>query len=312
MRHLSTRLAADVADRHGIVTADQLAADGLSEHMVRRLVTAGVLVRCHRGVFRLATAPATFEARCAAACAASPLLVIGAAAAARLWGYRHVDHPAHPVVLARLGTRPLSDVEIRRTSVLEPEDWVARRDGIRVASPPRTWFDCATDLDDDRFEQLTEWVLDHHVRVPALIRVVRRMGDGGRPDRARARRVLGSRPAWQKPAGSGLELRVLRGLERRGVRGLVRQFPIQLADGVVVHPDGAIPEIRWALEVDHVTWHGGRLDAQADKARDRRLRAVGWQVDRVTDADVRDHFQSTIDELVALIDLRRSEFTTRL
>jgi very-short-patch-repair endonuclease len=74
---------------------------------------------------------------------------------------------------------------------------------------------------------------------------------------------------------------------------------------VVIHPDGALPAIRWAVEVDHVTWHGGRLDAQRDKGRDRKLRRIGWQVDRVTDIELKEHFQETIAELVELVMLRR-------
>ena len=59
-------------------------------------------------------------------------------------------------------------VLLRRTNLLPPHDIVEREDGIRVASPPRTWFDCGRDIDDERFERLTEWVLDHHSTVPTL------------------------------------------------------------------------------------------------------------------------------------------------
>jgi very-short-patch-repair endonuclease len=152
---------------------------------------------------------------------------------------------------------------------------------------------------------LTEWVLDHHASVPSMWQMMRRMNHRGRPGLARAKRVLSQRPAWQRPAGSGLELRVLSALERAGVQGLVRQHPIRLSDGVVIHPDGALPGIRWAVEVDHVTWHGGRLDAQRDKGRDRKLRRIGWQVDRVTDVELKENFEATIAELVELVMLRR-------
>ena len=51
----------------------------------------------------------------------------------------------------------------------------------------------------------------------------------------------------------------------------------------------------------------GRLDAQRDKGRDRKLRRVGWQVDRVTDVELEQSFDATIDELVELVDDRRNE-----
>ncbi len=309
MPHLSADLAAAVAMRHGVVTLPELIADGLSTHAIRRLVTARVLMRCHESVYRLATSPDTFEARCAAVSAADPTVVVTGRAAGRIWGFRHIGRPAtDPIVLVGHGSHAVSGrVIIRRTNVLTPDDWVTRQDGIRIASPPRAWFDCARDLTDDMFEQLTEWVLDQHAGVPTLWAMRRHMDSGGRPGLARVNRVLSKRPTWQRPTDSKLEWTVLDALERRGVRGLIRQHPIRLPDGVTVHPDGALPDIRWAVEVDHVTWHGGRIDAQRDKARDRQLRRIGWQVDRVTDHDVRTRLTAAISELVELIELRRRD-----
>ena len=305
MPHFSAALAAHVATHHGVVTAAALTDDGLSAHAVRRLVTTGVLVRCHHGVFRVATAPDTFAARCVAACSADPALVVTGPAAARIWQFRHVWRAERPILLAPHGSRAVTGaVTIRRTNVLDRTDWTMRPDGIRLATPVRTWFDCAQDLDDERFERVTEWVLDRHSTVPTLLRMARRMQARGRGGSARVTRVLGSRPAWLKPADSVLELTVFNALGAAGVEGLVRQHPIQLPAGFTIHADVAVPTIRWALEVDHVTWHGGRLDAQNDKVRDRQARRAGWQVDRITDADVRDDLAGTISELVDLIALR--------
>jgi very-short-patch-repair endonuclease len=91
----------------------------------------------------------------------------------------------------------------------------------------------------------------------------------------------------------------------------VRQYPIRLPTGITIHPDGADPAIRWAVEVDHVTWHGGRSDAQRDKARDRLARRVGWQVDRVTDQELADDFRTAIDDLADCYLTRRSSSTVR-
>ena len=64
---------------------------------------------------------------------------------------------------------------VRRTNVLDDEDRRTRPDGIVVASPPRTWFDCARDLDDETFEAVTEWMLDRHTSMPTLWATVRRL-----------------------------------------------------------------------------------------------------------------------------------------
>jgi very-short-patch-repair endonuclease len=199
-------------------------------------------------------------------------------------------------------------VVLRRSNVIDESDAVQRADGIRVASPPRAWFDCARDIDDERFERLTEWVLDQHATLPTLWHTAQRLQARGRPGLARVKRVMSQRADWQKPAGSGLELRVLRALEARGIV-LVRQYPLALANGITIHPDGADPSIRWALEIDHVTWHGGRLDAQRDKVRDRQTRLLGWEVERVTDQELAENFTGAIDEIVALYRRRQAMFS---
>lgn len=308
MTNFSRPLNEAISDQHGIVTDGQLAADGVERHSRRRLVTAGALVALHDGVYRVSTSPDTFESRCAAACLADPTAVISGLAAARLWEFRHVRSIERPVVLVAHDRTPITKgVLLRRTNRLHVHDVVQRSDGIRLASPPRAWFDCARDLDDEHFERLTEWVLDRHSSVPTLWRQARELTQRGRPGLARVNRVMSQRSDWQRPAGSGIELLVLDALEQRGVGPLVRQYPLRLRTGAVIHPDGADPEARWAVEVDHVTWHGGRFDTQRDKGRDRNARRIGWQVDRVTDQELNEGFERAISELVELWHLRRRE-----
>jgi very-short-patch-repair endonuclease len=309
MLALPPELATAVVAQHGIVTLNELIAAGFSHHRVRRLVTAQTLVTLHRGTYRLATSPDSFESRCVAACRADPTAVITGPAAARLWQFRHVYRPEVPIAVVLHDQTPFGHgVLLRRTNVLDPIDWAARADGMRVASPPRAWFDCARDITDERFEALTEWVLDEHCPLPALWAVTRRLDARGRPGLARVHRILSRRAAWQRPADSALELRVLNALEATGVGPLARQYPIKLPNGTLIHADGAVPSIKWAVEIDHVTWHGGRFDAQRDKGRDRNARRVGWQVDRVTDQECADNFAAVIAELADLHRIRCIEF----
>lgn len=288
-----------VAEQHGIVTSHDLLEAGLTRHAVNQLSQQRVLKRQHSGVYLVGTSALTFEARCVAACLADDEAVITGPAAARLWKFRHVFHPNVPDVLVRHDRTPITrGVTLRRTNVLEEEDVVSRPDGIRVASPPRAWFDCATDLSDEKFEMLTEWVLDKHCPISALYRTTRRLEARGRRGLARVNRVLSQRSSWQKPAQSGLETKVLRALRRAGLTGLVNQHEIRLLNGAKIHADAADPSIGWAIEIDHVTWHGGRFEAQRDKARDRQARKVGWQIERVTDQALRENFRHEIAEVV--------------
>lgn len=308
MLRLSPELATRIASRHGAVHQAELICDGSPLSAIRRAITAGELIVQHRQTYRVATSPDTFEFRCAAACLAESSAIVTGPAAARLWEFRHVQRPQHPIVLIEHGRNALCrNVLVRRSNQMDRDDWVARPDGIRVATPARAWFDCGRDLDDPHFERLTEWVIDKHASPPTLWSIVQRLGQQGRPGLARVRRVFSQRPMWQKPAGSGLELRVLKALERSGVPELVRQHPIRLPDGSVIHPDGALPDLRWAVEIDHVTWHGGRHDAQYDKGRDRLLRKIGWVVERVTDQELRENFSGTIAAVAEMYRLRKTE-----
>jgi very-short-patch-repair endonuclease len=311
MALISPSLAERIARRHGVVTAHELIGDGFSHRAVTHHVGVGSIIRIHNGVFRMATAPDTFEARCAAACLADPFAIVSGVAAARLWGFRHVWRPDIPHLLISHERTPITrGVVLRRSNVIDASDGVPRTDGILIACPPRAWFDCARDLDDERFERLTEWVLDHHSSLATLWRLTRRLRAPGRPGLGRVNRVMSRRADWQQPAGSGLELRVLRALEQRGLE-LVRQYPLRLPDGTTIRVDGADPATRWALEVDHVSWHGGRQEAQKDKMRDRALRRIDWQSDRVTDQELDDDFDGTIDDLVAIHDQRRASVRGR-
>lgn len=302
---LSATLSRAIASRHGIVTRTELIDNGWSIHRIRRAVQAGELDIHHAGVYRVTTSPCTFEARCVAACLADSAIVVTGVAAGSLWGFRHVRRPDRPIVLAEHDRHPLaSGVVTRRTNILADDDRVLRDDGIVLASPHRTWFDCARDVGDETFEAITEWVLDRHTTMPTLWGTVCRLSARGRPGLARVHRVLSQRSAWQRPAGSKLELRVLNALRDAGLPELVRQHPLRLPNGIVVHPDGADTRLRWAVEIDHVTWHGGRAQAQRDKTRDRGLRRIGWQVERVTDQELRTDFAATITELVELHRLR--------
>lgn len=160
MPQLSASLMQIAASRYGVVTAEQLTGDGFTRNSVRRLVTQNVLIRIHQGVYRHAMAADSFESRCVAACLADSRAVVTGVAAARLWNFHHVFRPERPVVLVEHDSTPLtSGVLLRRTNLLEAEDWLVRPDGISVASACRAWFDCARDVDDRRFERLTEWEL---------------------------------------------------------------------------------------------------------------------------------------------------------
>jgi hypothetical protein len=289
--------------RHGVATIEDLRRFGMTDNQIDWLVRTRRLVSYSPGVYRLAGAPRTRNQLAALACATGRDVVVSHISAGRVWNLRRLgpDGRLH-VTVGGQNQRLLPDVVIHRTYRMDVVDIVDRGDGVRVTSPPRTVFDLARFLSDDRLESIVEQVLsDELTSVPTLLAAGRRLRQRGRTGSARFGRVLDSRPIWLKPVGSDLELLVERAIVAAGLPRPIRQFEIRLPSGELIRLDFFWPEERVALEVDHVTWHGGRLDATADKRRDRQLRRIGISTLRVTDDDVRQRLPAIVDDLRVIL-----------
>ncbi|CAN5601224.1 hypothetical protein BH23ACT3_BH23ACT3_22610 [soil metagenome] len=282
---------------HGVLSADLLSTSGVGRHARARLVRQGFLQPMHVGVYRISSHPMTFEQQCVAACFTADDLVICGPSAGRLIGLRRMPRgPVHAMVERR--KIDLDRVVVHRTTTLGPGDIAFRSDGIRLLKPSRLVPDLARFLDDLDLESVIDQLLDRRsTSIPSLCASARRLRSPGRDGTARLGRVLEARPAWLKPKDSHLEVNVLRALADRGIP-LVPQFELDIGEVVPIHLDGADPEIRFGLEVDHVSWHGGRVEAQRDKRRDRRALQIGWLVTRVTDEDLELDFDGVIAEVV--------------
>jgi len=313
MATFTAALAEHVHDHHGVVSDAELRALGVTIEQRQRMVAERVLIRMFDGIYRLASTPETLEGRCRAICLADPRAVITGRAGGRLRGLRRMGGAVEIDVRVPHYANTLTGpgVRLRRCNVLDDEDVETRSDGIRLVTPARLAFDLSAVMTDLDLESVVEQLLDMGLTsMPDLHRMCLRLYHHARPGSKRFARVIQSRPMWLKPADSHLEVQLFDALRRAGVRGMVRQYDLRLADGVVIHPDIAVPELCWAIEVDHVTWHGGRAAAQNDKSRDRRIRQVGWHVDRVTDTEIATRRSSVVAELIATY--RRLQTTNRV
>ena len=162
-----------------------------------------------------------------------------------------------------------------------------------------------------RLESMIEQGLDRHMFIaPTLWGVARELGRNARPGSRLFGSVLGARSAWTRPARSDYELRLERAMRQRGFPPLVRECPVRLPNGSVVHPDLGLPDDGFFVEVDHFTWHGGRLDTTYDGWRDRKVRITGLHVERVTDLAIDRELDETVDDLWALWQRHRAASCT--
>ena len=295
MTTLTRPLLASARQRHGLLTARELKRERVVGRRRSELLEAGLLVPVHRGVYRIASHPETFEQRCVAACLAAPHAAISGPTAGRVWGLRKVF--TDDVHLLSRATVHLFGVAAHQTDLLTKCD-ITERCGLPVLRPLRLFCDLAWHLDDAGLESVYEQMLDRRMfAVPDVRAAAKRFAARGRPGSVRLHRVIDARPTWLKPADSDLEVRLWRALKQSGFE-FERQVPVLLDGGTTVHVDLADPRLRFGIEVDHVTWHGGRLDVQRDKQRDRELARIGWTISRVTDDDVFGRLNQTVEQLI--------------
>lgn len=308
MVHLTRHAHELLARQHGVASTQQLLDTGLSARQLRHLQQSQDLELVLRGAYRTPSAPDTELARCAAVCAARSDVAIAGPTAGRLWGFRRLpsDHRIH--VLAPPASNPAIArwVVPYRTDARHDHDVVDRDDGIRITTRARTAYDLARWLGpDDLLSVIEQAAHDGRLDDGDFLDVA---ADWLSPRRPWAREFLQTldRRLPGGAAESHPEVRVAEALGRAGVRGLVRQHRVELPGHGDVRFDLAVPELRWAIEVDLHPRHRETLGIASDERRDRAGGAIGWMTTRVSDVQYQDRFNETIAELAAThADLRR-------
>ena len=302
MARLTPRAHAVLARQHGVASTQQLLDSGISRRQLQRLQQHGGLELVLRGAYRTPSAPVTELSQCAAVCSARPDVAIAGPTAGRLWGFRRLppDHRIH-VIAPRASNPAIARwVVPYRTDARHDHDVVERDDGIRLTSRARTALDLARWLGpDDLLSVIEQAANDGRIGDDEFLAVV---ADWLSPRRPWARAFLRALDR-RLPGGSAEshpEVRVAAALGHAGVRGLVRQHRIELPGHGDARFDLAIPELRWAIEVDLHPRHRETLGIAADAARDRAARLIGWTTTRIDEEQYRDRFNETIAEIAAL------------
>jgi predicted transcriptional regulator of viral defense system len=131
--------------QHGVVTAEQLGAAGVSRNAVTAREARGWLRRIHRGVYVVGALESPLSRPAAALLALGPAAVLSHRTAATIWGLLPT-RPADPihVTLLNANRRSRHGVEIHHSASVDTRT----RHGLRVTSPARTLADLAATNDD--------------------------------------------------------------------------------------------------------------------------------------------------------------------
>ena len=279
----------------------------------RRLVASGQLERVVVGSYAFAGVDLDELARCAAVCMSRPELVVSGPTAARIWRRRRAPHDGLVHVIGPPASNPFRVAWVRtyRTATPPREDVVERADGIRVTSPPRTVVDMTRYVPAHDLESMIEHALERGMCSAATLdRVARRLDRRGRPWVRRFLGVLHAR-ADDAPAESEWERRVHEELRQRGVVELVRQHWVELPAHGRARFDLAVPDLRWALEVDVHPDHRSIAGASRDNRRDAAADAAGWSVRRVAELQLTDDLAAKMDDVALSVQRRRNRSGTR-
>jgi very-short-patch-repair endonuclease len=268
--------------QHGVVSAKQLYALGLSRDQINRRVRRGWLHPLHRGAYAVGHPQVTREGRwMAAVLACGPGAVLSHTDAAALW-LIHTEAPRGRIdvtLRTRAGRRRRAGIRIHRPRCL-PQDELSACQGIPCTSPARTILDLAGVLTSRRLQRaIDEGDRLGLVSADELIELLRR--HRGHPGARWLRGVLARHQVGTTVTRSELEERFLALCSQHHLSQPEVNAP--LLDYVV---DFLWAEARLVVEVDGHQTHATRRAFQADRDRDGRLAVAGYRVLRFTWFDV--------------------------
>ena len=308
MAHLPGEVHRLFAQQHGVVATAQL-LEFVTSDQIERFEMHGTIVGFLRGVYRSPSWPLDELSRCAGVCLGRPYVAIAGPTAGRIWRYRRLPDDQRIHVVAPPGRKPVaaSWVIAYRTAAIREVDVVDRSDGIRVTSRARTALDLARSVHPDDLLSIIEQAMhDGHVSEEEMVSVAVDFVSPKRPWLTTYLRQF-VRRARGAPAESHPEVRVFTALAAAGVAGLVRQFPIRLPGFGNARFDLAVPELRWAIEVDVHPRHAETGGALSDRRRDEAALAVGWSTSRISREQYEHGLDARIRDLVGVYrNLRRA------
>lgn len=175
----------------------------------------------------------------------------------------------------------------------------ATRDGVPVTSVPRTLFDLAEVIDEQRLERASEEADRLNLlQMRALERVC---------ERSHGRHAL--RPIRRLIAAAHAPITTCSPLEERFIPFCRDHDLPPPTTNVFVkgrEVDALWPGERLIVELDGFTYHGHRAAFERDRARDATLQAAGYRVIRITHRRLNEDSHAVVKQLRRLLGLDRN------
>lgn len=280
------RTALDLAaTQHGCVTRRQLIEAGLSPRQVDSRCRRGLLVRIHRGVYRIGGPALSRDGRrLAAALAVGPGSALDGFSAAATHGISRRD--PDPITVTSITHRARHRTGIRVRVADLPSDEVDHVRGIPVTSVVRTIFDLAASL---TLRELTFMAAEaDRQRLTSSVGLEEMLGRYPRKHgRARIEQLLAAGAPDPGTPASQLEERFAQLIQAAGLPAPLVNLDRRLASGRFIRIDFAWVGERVAVELDGRASHARKAQMRSDRERDRALAAEGWLTLRFVWEDLR-------------------------
>jgi Transcriptional regulator, AbiEi antitoxin/Protein of unknown function (DUF559) len=292
-----SRIAAQAAARHGLVTTSQLRALDLTPSAIGRMARSGLLVRMTQGVYRVPPYPDTWEQRLLACVLAGPPGTVAShRSAARLHELRGCRSDLVEVTCRRWAREHRAGYRVHESLDHDPADTIEIR-GIPVTALDRTLVDLGAvlhpiplgrALDEARRRgQIDLTTVEHKVEERAV---------RGRNGIAIVRELVAERQG-QLLGTTGFEDLVLGVVDDFGLPRPELQW--RVSDGPhVAFLDFAYPEARVAIEADSEEYHLDLETFHKDRSRQNWISLLGWSFLRFTARHLR-HERRTVAAHIA-------------
>lgn len=268
-------LATIAGRQHGLFTASQAAAAGITKSYLDRRIRTGEVVAIDHAVYRSVITPTTWHQRLLAACLAGPA-VASHRSAGGLWHLPVADPTVLEVTALRHRRRKAGDV-VWHESYLLDEQSITEVEGIPVTNSARTVLDLAAVLTPDDLQRVVDDVLRRRLAsIGSLARLLERLG-ARRIGAQAMRATLDARVRTAVPE-SDLETQFELLIRSHGFPEPVPQFGVIIPNGRRLRIDYAFPTSMVGVELLGAQIHARPERWAADIDRLGVLAALGWHM----------------------------------
>ncbi|MGV3621434.1 MAG: type IV toxin-antitoxin system AbiEi family antitoxin domain-containing protein [Archangium sp.] len=284
--------------QRGVLRRDQATHEGMSRQQIARQVKCGHWKRVHPGVYRVVSAPESWEQRLEAASLwADRGFAFSHHAAAALWGFnRFQKRPVEMTMTHR--QRAPENVSIHFTEHLNHRE-ITKRHGFAVTSAARTLLDVSAETNEPDMRASVDQALRcKWTSLEELASVVE--WNRGHRGVELLRKLVDEFAGGNGPTESELEARVHDVIDAAGLPRPERQCPVY-AGGRLRRLDFKFAGTKVVIEADGYEHHSGIADFERDRARRNGLTARGYVVLQWTWLALNDRPEALLQELLSVL-----------